>query len=455
METLTRTVSMPSTDPGELRVSSVSPSQWQRVLSIEVPRERLEAERARVMRDLRKRTARPGFRKGHVPAAIIERDFAARIESDALENLVPQVCDQAIRSQNLDVVSTPKVENLVLDDPQVVRFDLVFEVRPSIEIGSLEGLGATRWVSSVTDEDLASALESLRQQQAQFVAVERPAQDGDFVWVSYVSLDEQGRERATQKVENYPFELGAGGVVAEFETAVRGLGAGDSGRAEVRYADDHDNSELAGKVVAFILTLQSVKEKHLPPLDDDLARDLGLENLEAVRTRVRADLERRQAEESEHRVRESLVDRLIERHPFEVPGSMLGTYLEAVAADYDERHRRMQSQPDPQEREEYLSRTRPAAERAVRRQLLLEQLAQQHGLTMTEADVDKWIEERVQAGSPDVAQARAYWADSRRRRRLRGELTEERVFTFLESKAEIAEVRRPPSSPGPSESSSG
>jgi len=432
----------------EVRVSTSSPSQWGRVLAIEFPRARFDAERARVVRDLRKRVSRPGFRKGHVPTALLEREFAGRIDSDTVEKLLPAVCDEVIQGEKLDVLSTPRVRNLVLTDPEVVRFELSLEVRPTIRLGSFDGLRGTRWLPDVTDADVDKAIAALREEAAHFESVEREARDGDYVQVAYVPLDAEGRERTAHKVENYPFQLGAGNVVAEFESAVRGLVPGATARAEVRYAQDHEQAEFAGKVVPFLLTLKAVKEKRVPEVDEAFATDLGAESLDALRTGVRADLGRRLADESERELRESLVDWILAANPFEAPETMVENYLEAALADYDQGYRRLGLQPDPDRRGEFATGIRPAAVRGVRRMLLLEQLIEQQGIAVTEPDVDRWIEDRVQAGGPDPGKVRAFWADARNRRRLKNELTEERVFAFLKSKAEIATVPRLPPPPG-------
>jgi trigger factor len=431
---------------GSLRVSTASPSQWGRVLSIEVPRQRFDALRAEVVRDLRRRIARPGFRKGHVPAAIVERDFAARIESTTLEKFIPDVCREAIRQESLDVISSPEVQNLVLDDPSVVRLDLAVEVRPRVALRPLDGLRGRRWTAVVGDEHIDRTLADVREQHAQYVDVEREARDGDVVLVGYVPLDAEGRERSAQRVENYPLRLGAVGGLAEFEAAVRGRQAGDVARPEVRYPEDHGDASVAGKTVAFVLTVQVVKEKRLPDLDE-LARELGFETLAALRDRIRADLEQRVRDESERDLRESLVDALIQANPLEAPHSMVEQFLELVLADWDERHRRAGQTPDPERRQELARAAHPGAERAAKRAVLLECVAREHGCAVSEEDVDKWIEDKVQAGGSGASEMRAYFADARRRRRLRGELQDDRVFEFLKSKAEIVEEQRPAAVP--------
>lgn len=427
----------------EIRWSTTSPSQWGRVLAFEVPRSRYAAVREEVTRDLRKRVVRPGFRKGHVPAALLERDFAERIETTTLEKLIPQACDQAIQQENFDLIGQPRVQNLNMEDPEVVKFEVLLEVRPQLDMKAVDGLRGTRWVAPVTDEHVTGALNDLRDQQAQFADVEREARDGDYVLVSYVPLDENGAEKTEQKVENYPFHLGSGGVVPEFETVARGKKVGESGPASVFYPETTENPELAGKTVAFTVTVQAVKEKQLPAADDEFAKGLGLENLEALRARIRADLERRVNEESEKDLRETLVEHLLVENPFEAPGSMVVQYLEAVRNDWVERGRRAhQPPPEPEQIEAFDREARPHSERFVKRGLLLDAIATQHGITVSEEDVDNWIEEKVQAGGSEAAEVRKFFSDSRRRRRLKNELEEDRIFEFLKGKAQIEEVQR-------------
>jgi trigger factor len=429
----------------ELKVTTETASAWGRILTIEFERTHFEAEREKVLRDLRRRVTRPGFRKGKVPRELVERDFGARIQADTLEKLLPAICSRAIEQEGLDVISAPSVKSLDLDHPEHVRMDVELDVRPTLRVGPLEQLQVKRWKPEVRAEVVDEALERVRDEQAQFATAEREARDGDFVLVSYVPLDESGKERASQKVDNYSFQLGASQVVAEFESAVRGRSAGDSANAAVHYADDHENKELAGKDVAFVLTLNEVKEKRLPDLDDELARDLGLDDLEALQKRVRDDLEKKLDEESERDVREKLVDAILAAHPFEPPRTMVERYLDAVMEDYDERHRRMQMEPDAGKRDEFRNSARPSAERAVRRMLLVEHLQKEHDLRASEEDVDKWIEDRVQAEDSADSRVRRFFSDPERRRRLRSDLTENKVFEFVKGKAQIEEVARPAS----------
>jgi trigger factor len=426
----------------DLRVTTTESSQWGRVLSIEVPRGRYDAARAAVLRDVRRQVTRPGFRKGHVPTAIVERDFADRIESDALEKFIPSVCDQAITHAALDVISTPRVRNLVLDDPAVVRFDLELEVRPKLTIGSLEGLAATRPLMPIDDSHVEHALGEIRTGHAQFAVVEREARDGDVVVVSYVPLDDTGQPRAAQRVENQPFELGAHAVVEDFENAVRGRKAGDEARAAIDYPAEYGDPELAGKRVAFLLTVQGVKEKRLPELDDEFARDLGAESLDDLRARVRADLERRARDESENELRESLVEALIAAHPFEPPASLVERYRDAMWKDYEERAGRAGQTLDDATRQQFQAAMQPVAERSVRRGILLDAVSEQHQLQASEEDVDRWIEQRVEAGGSGATEMRSFFAERSRRRRLKNELTETKVFEFLQSRADITEVQR-------------
>jgi len=428
---------------GDLQVTTTNASRWGRILTIEFPKAELETERGRVLRDLQKRIVRPGFRKGKVPRHLVEKEFGDQLQHDALEKLIPAVCTRAIEQENLDIISMPKVKSLDLDHPETVRVEVELDVRPEVAIEEVDTLQAQRWIAEVKPEEVDQALESVRNQRAEYLKVERAAQDGDIVSVSYAPVDEAGNEQTDQRVENYPFQLGEGQVVAEFESAVRGLSAGDTSRVEVRYPDNHEDPNLAGKLVAMILTVNEVKEKRLPALDDELARDLDLESLDELRAKVGEDLQRRLGQEADRDLEERLVDALISANPVDPPGSMVENYLAAVLRDYEERHRQMQVPVDPDKRQEMETQARPVAERAVKRMLLMDAVKKKYELDVTEEDVDKWIQERVEAEGDEGKKVRAFFADPERRRRLRGELTDTRIFDFIKSKATISEIPRP------------
>jgi trigger factor len=265
--------------------------------------------------------------------------------------------------------------------------------------------------------------------------------------VSFVPTDAEGREITAQKTENHSFQVGGGGSIPQFDAAVRGLAKGGTAQAEVSYPDDHADPALAGRAVAFVLTLGSVKEKRRPAFDDDFARDLGFEDLNVLRTQARNEVERRLQSESERTLRESLVDSLLQANPFEAPESMVEQAMEHALADYDRTWQRIGMEPDPEHRQEYAKATRPAAERIVKRALALESLSAQHGLVVAEEDVDRWIEDKVLASGSGANDVRAFFTDVRRRRRLRSELSDDKVFEFLKGKAEITEVQRPADPP--------
>jgi trigger factor len=445
--------SLPETPPAEfpLQVSVESPTQWGRVLTIEFARGRYDEEYERVVRDLRKRVVRPGFRKGKVPRQLVERDFGERIRADVLQALIPDVCDRAFKQERLDVISTPSVRTLDLEHPDTVRLEVELDVRPRIEFAPLENLQAERWITHVTDADTEAALQRLRDQQAEFVAVDRQAVDGDFVNVTYVPLDDAGNPQVSQQVENYPFQLGQRQVVAEIESAVRGLAVGGTARADVRYEPDGNTPGDAGKLVALLLTVKEVKEKRLPDLDDELARDLGQQDLEQLRSRVRADLSRRQAEENDRMLVEKLVDGLIAANPFEAPQTVVQRFLEAMESDFEARYQRAHRTLADADRQTFRNAARPEAERAARRTLLLEAIRTQFQIEVSEEDVDRWIEERVQAGGSESGTIRAFFAEPNRRRRLRNEMLEHRVLEFVRSKATIREVPRPAEPGAPSD----
>lgn len=428
-----------------LRTAIESPSQWGRILTIEFARQHYDQEYERMMHDLRKRVVRPGFRKGKVPRHLIEHDFGDKVRQDVLQALLPDVFNRAFEQENLDVIAS-NLRTVDLDNPESVRLELEVDVRPRIELAPLDTLSVERWTGSPSESELDAALQQLRDQNASFVAVERAAAEGDFVNVSYVPIDDDGKEVSTQKVEDYPFQLGAGQVVAEIEAAVRGLTMGQTARANVRYESrDATAASASGsvKTVSLLLTVKEVKEKRLPELDDELARDLELENLEALRHQVRENLSRQLEEQSQQVLDARLVDALIAANPFEPPSSTVETYLDAMRQDFAARSYRANRDPDEAERQTFEQVARPEAERAARRTVLFDAIRSKHDIDVSEEDIDKWIEDRVEAGGPESGKIRAFFSEPRHRRRLRSEMLDRKVFELLRGQATIRDVPRP------------
>jgi trigger factor len=291
--------------------------------------------------------------------------------------------------------------------------------------------------TSITNERVDETLERMREQQAEFRLVDRVAAPGDLLIVDY-TLNIEGQEPTTQT--GYAFVIGDGSVMPEIDEAAVGMRAGEQRDVGFRFPDDHRRETLRGKSGTAALKVVEVKEKVLPVLDDDLAKSLGqFEDLAALRAEVQKQLESRQASEDRQALEDKLVDALLGRHPFGVPDSLVMRQIAHQVEHARERMRRQGVDPDrlPWDYEKLIGELRPGAERAVRRALLLEAVAEREQLAPTDAEVDAEVEKIAQAGQRPAPAVRRMMEKSGDLETLRRGLRERMALQFLIDRARI------------------
>src|SRR6266508_2217460 len=331
-----------------------------RRLAVEAPADVVQQEWEPAYGRVQKHARLPGFRKGHVPRSLVKVHFSDDVRREVAEHLIPDVYRKALSEAKLDPVNEPDLQEVRLEEGAPLSFVAVVEVKPSIALGEYKGIEVQHAPTTVTADELAAALEHMREQQAQFHAVERPAATGDLVVVDY-TLAIDGHDPSSQT--GYEFLVGAKNVLPEIDDAAVGLRAGEERQVPLRFADDHRREDLRGRSGQATVKVVEVKEKTLPALDDDFAKSLGeFETLEALRAELLRQLEARGEHERES-VRRQGIDP--ERMPW----------------DY----------------QKLIAELRPNAEKMVRRALLLEAIADKEAIAPSEADVDAEVEKLAQA----------------------------------------------------------
>lgn len=368
-----------------------------RRLAVEAPVDVVQREWERAYGRVQKQARLPGFRKGHVPRSLVKLHFASDVRREVAEHLIADVYRQAVAEAHLDPVGEPEVQDLRLEEGEPLSFVAVVEVKPAITVGEYAGIEVAEERRPVTDAEVDETLEGMREQQAQFRSVERAAAPGDLVIVDY-TLNPEGEEATS--ASGYEFIVGSGAVMPEIDQAAAGMAVGEERQVALRFAADYRVERLRGRAATSVVKLVEVKEKLVPALDDDLARSLGaFESLEALRGEVRKQLEARRAAEERRQLEDRLVGTLLERHPFSVPESLVLRHITHQVEHTRERMRRQGVDPDRIDWDygKIVNELRPAAEKTVRRTLLLEAIAEREGLRATDADVDAEVEKIAQA----------------------------------------------------------
>jgi trigger factor len=404
-------------------------------LTIEVPADEVQAEIERTFQVVGQQARLRGFRPGKAPRPVLERMFGAEVRREVLGRLVEHSFHHAIEAHKLAVIGKPEIDVQGLTPGEALRYSVTVDVRPAITLGDLQNLSASRPSTAVSEEDVDRLLENLRESVAQLRPVEDRAivEAGDVVTVDLTSrLD--GAEPVTR--EGALVEAGSGSFPLALERQLVGQSRGTRLSLRVPYPADYANAGLAGKTADFEVEIKDLRTKELPPLDDDFARDHGrCDSLAELRARVRSDLEREAASRADDAVRDAIVEQLLARHAFEVPGAMVERRAEALATSLDLRL------PEGAERERALAEVRtqltPRAERQVRAELLLDAIAERDDVAVSDEQLTEEIEALAMRERRVVEQVRAFYNRPEARAALRAKLVRDRVLATLVEGARV------------------
>jgi trigger factor len=379
----------------------------------------------------------PGFRKGKVPRSMIKLHFADDVRQEVARHLIPDVYRQALAEARLNPVEEPDLQEVTLEENAALKFSAVVEIKPAITLGTYTGLTVKHTPKPFAESEVDEALTHLQEQHVEYRAVERAADVGDLVIVDY-TLTPEGLEAHSET--GYGFLIGSGAVLPEIEEAVIGLAPGGSRQTRVKFAEDHRNESLRGKSAEASVKVTEVKEKVLPALDDDFAKSVGdFETLEALKGEIRKGLEARREQENRRALEAAVTEAVLERHTFEVPEALVLRQVGHQIEHAREHMRRQGLDPDrmPWDYKKLLEDLRPGAEKAVRRALLIEAIAEKEGLVPTEADVDAEVERLAQAGQRPAPAVRSMLERSGDLESIRHALAEKRAVDFLIEKSRI------------------
>ncbi len=413
-------------DASRLQISVQEQERWRRRMSVTVPASVVREEEQRAAKKLASRANLKGFRKGRVPSKVIESRFGGALRQEALDKLIADAYRQALVTEKLRPISEGEIEEVQYEPEKDLVFHVAFDVQPVIELGRLGGFAVERPVPEVKEEHVEQVLKLIQEQNGVWQPVEegRPA-DGNLVSVKILRLDDPGAEE-----RDYEFALGQGDAIPDIEAAIKTLEPGGEGEFSITFPDDLPDEERRGRAEQVRITLVSRRDLVLPPLDDDLAKQVGdFDSLAELTTKVREDMVKEAEERADATVRRALVDNLLDANPFEVPGSMVDRYVDSFLGD---------TKNAPRDRlEEVRQQLRPEAERAVKRILLVDRVAEIQGLGATEDDIDAKVEEIATANNTSAAKVYASMQKAGRLESLERDLTEEKVFDFLMEQSEI------------------
>ena len=434
-----------------MKTDLVDVTDTRKTLRVELPSETVDAEIARVAGTYARKVRIPGFRAGKAPARVVKQRFREEILNEVLQHLVTSALDRSMEERGLEPVDTPDVRDITVAEGQPLTFTASFDTLPPIDPGDYTTIAIKRPAARVEEPAVDEALEQLRQRAARHEAVEgRGVVDGDILTVDLARKmglepfgpgDDKATDGSADTRVDVTLEMGAAANPPGFDAQLLGLEPGAVKTFTIHFPADYAMKEMADTDVTYTVTLKAIKRRVVPDLDDEFAKDLGdFEALDALRARVRADLEHQAGHAAEHEVRDQLMKQLAARLPFAVPDSLVQRETDRRIEDFAQRL--VEQRIDPRQAgidwNAFRESQVPAAREAVASALVLDAVARRESLAPTEEEIAREIERYAERSGRTAVAVRAVLEKEGGMGRVSSGLRREKSIDFIMARATIA-----------------
>lgn len=420
----------------------MSEATCRRELELEIPAEEVQKATERVAKEFARVARVPGFRPGKAPVSLIRRRFAEDIKGEVLQSLVPERVEKEVTAQKLTPVSQPKVDKIDYAEGGALKFRAVFEVLPEFALTDYKGLDVEVEEMKVTDENIAKALEELRERGAAFAPVEgRAAEKGDFVEMKLIGTPEGGGEPL--QAERVLCHLGAEETLEAFNENLTGVKGGEHKNFDVAYPADYPDAKLVGKTYRYAVDVLGIKTKKLPELNDEFAKDVSnLNSLEELRGDIRKRMEAAREQREKELVREKILAALVKLHDFPVPEALVEQQMD-VRLERVVRSLAAQGVDPRAVNVDWVTLRRRQQERAtddVKAELIVDRIATSENIEVSEAETDAEIEHLATHSGESAAAIRARLTKQGSLDRMKAKLRSDKTLDWLAQNAKIKTV---------------
>ncbi|HMD33679.1 MAG TPA: trigger factor [Vicinamibacterales bacterium] len=409
-------------------------NETRKTVRVEIPREMVDAEIDRIATGYSRTAHIAGFRKGKVPARVVKQRLKEQILHDVAHDLIPRAVDDALREKGLEPVDTPDVRDVTINEGEPLTFTASFDTVPPFEPGDLSTIALRRPAVAIDDEAVSGALERLRDRAARFEPVEgRGIDRGD---TAVLDIQRGGETHTGVNVE-----LGGKANPPGFDAQLLGLAVGAQKSFDVNYPQDYPIGELAGTMVSYTVDVKGIKRKVRPELDDEFAKDLGeFDTLDALRARVREDLEHEGKHEAERALRAELMKQLASRLPFEAPASLVNRDVDRRIEEFA--RRLMDQRIDPRtagiDWDAFRESQREVSRESVAAAIVLDEIARREQIAVTPEEVDQEVARYAERAGRTPPAVRAALEKEGSLSRVAAGLRREKSVDFVMSRATIA-----------------
>ena len=414
-----------------------------REIELEIPADNVQKAADKVTRDIAKVARIPGFRPGKAPATLIRRRFASDIEGEVVQSLVPEFLRKALDEQKILPVTDPQVDKVEFKEGEPLKFHAVFEVLPEFTLSDYKNLEIQIEAVDVGDSQVNQAIEEMRERAATFVPVEgRAIKDGDYAQIKLHGTPHGGGDPV--QADNILCHVGSEETLAAFTENLLGAAVGDSKQFDATYPDDYPDETLKGKTYTYKIEVEAIKEKKLPDVNDEFAKDAAGENagvttIEDLRKKIRADLDAAKEQGQTAQAREKILETLIKRNEFPVPESLVEGQMDVRL---ERAVRQLASQGiDPRAvNVDWVAMRKRQHDRAVddvKAEILLDRIATEEKIDATDEDLEKQIEHLAGHSGESATALRARLTKQGALDRMKSKLRSDKTIDWLYRSARV------------------
>lgn len=426
-----------------MQVTQTATDGLKREFKVIVPAGSIEDKVANRLEDLGRTIRMPGFRPGKVPMTLLRKRYGPSVMGEVLEAAVNDATRQAMTDHNLRPAMQPKIEITSYAEGKDLEFTVALETLPEITPADFSTIELERPVAEVPEEEIDKTLDRLAagREGSEPAPEGRKAQEGDIAVIDFLGKVD-GVAFEGGKGEDYSLKLGSGTFIPGFEQQIVGAGAGDQVTVKVSFPSDYGHAPLAGKEAEFDVTVKEIRVAVPAAIDDELAKSLGMDDLDALRKAVRDQIERQYASLSRNHLKRRLLDALAERHDFEVPQVMADMEFDAIWKQIEESKEAGKLDPEDQGKsdDDLKAEYRKIAERRVRLGLLLSEVGQKAEITVTQEDLNRAIvAEAGRFPGQEHMVFRYFQENQEAMNSLRAPIFEEKVIDYIIELAKVAD----------------
>ncbi|KJS35685.1 MAG: trigger factor [Rhodospirillaceae bacterium BRH_c57] len=426
-----------------MQVTETNADGLKREFKIVVPASTLQDKTDSRLKELSHQVRLPGFRPGKVPMALMKKKYGASVMGEVLEAAVQEGSQQTLADRDLRPAMQPKIEIVSFEEGKDLEFKMDVEVLPTIGEMDFASIELERPKVVVPDAEIEEALGRIAEsrKQAEATGSKRKSKKGDILEIDFVGRI-GGEEFPGGKGEGYDLELGSNTFIPGFEDQLVGAKAGDVSTVTVTFPEDYHAKDLAGKEAAFEVTVKELKESKVPEINDDFAKTVGLEDLEALKAAVREQMDKDYAGIARNRVKRALLDKLADMADFEVPGGMVDLEFDAIWAQVEEAKAKddLDEEDKGKSDEELRDEYRALAERRVRLGLLLAEIGQKNAIQVNQEDLNGAImQEAMRYPGQEQAVFQFFQSNQQALNQLRAPIYEDKVVDYILELAQVTD----------------